>query len=88
MAYKCRRCKVSLVKRTNKHNGLEFYGCPKFPRCKYTKDIYGKDKEDRRLERERNPRRRYYDNPDIIGSGCQADYGMWGSGENDQGPGF
>jgi len=84
---KCKYCKSPVVARTNSKTHTQFYGCSKFPKCKWTCDLQGKDSSDRRAARNEYYRsHRTPDNPDIIGSGCQADYGMWGFGEDDQGP--
>jgi len=35
----CPRCKSTLVERTAKQSGKKFWGCEKFPKCKYSKDM-------------------------------------------------
>jgi predicted RNA-binding Zn-ribbon protein involved in translation (DUF1610 family) len=37
IALKCPRCGSELVERTNRTSGQKFYGCKKFPVCRYTK---------------------------------------------------
>ena len=36
---KCPKCGSALVKRTNKKNGQEFFGCTNFPKCRYTRQV-------------------------------------------------
>jgi len=36
---KCPECGAFLAIRTNRAKGTKFYGCTKYPRCKYTRDV-------------------------------------------------
>ena len=35
----CPHCKADLVERKNSKTGAPFWGCSKFPKCKYTKSF-------------------------------------------------
>lgn len=35
---KCVHCNLPMVTRHNRHTGEPFWGCPKYPKCKFTLD--------------------------------------------------
>ena len=63
----CPRCKANLVERHNKNTGAPFWGCSKFPKCKYTKSI-------RQLVGDEDL---YPDRPDEDDDGLYGDAGNW-----------
>ena len=47
----CPDCGKEMVLRMNRSNGEKFWGCPKYPECKGTRDIAGLTREERAAEK-------------------------------------
>lgn len=49
----CPECGGRMVSRLNKKSNSRFWGCVDFPKCKGTRDIEGKSRQDRENEYDR-----------------------------------
>lgn len=50
----CPECKAKMVIRSNKKDNSKFWGCPNFPKCKGTRDVMGRSKEEREEKQKLN----------------------------------